>query len=201
MTQYRAWLVDLDGTLYHPLLLKGLMALQLGLFGLRQVGVLRRFRKEHELLREQLHEEVESPYALQLERAASSLGVAPEQVRRVTAEWMVERPSRLLHLVRRRALLAELAEYQASGGLLALVSDYPARRKLRGLRAEGLFQVVVANGEPGGPGRLKPYPDGYLKAAAELGVPNEACLVLGDRDDADGAAARAAGMGFRLIGS
>src|SRR5690606_40516027 len=53
-------------------------------------------------------------------------------------------------------------------------------------------------GESGGPSALKPAPDGYLKAALSLGVSPEHCLVIGDRDDADGAAARAAGMAFRL---
>jgi beta-phosphoglucomutase-like phosphatase (HAD superfamily) len=58
---------------------------------------------------------------------------------------------------------------------------------------------VIANGEPGGPERLKPHPDGYLLAAALLGVSSEQCLVIGDRDDADGVAARHAKMAFRLI--
>ncbi|MCB9916751.1 MAG: HAD hydrolase-like protein, partial [Planctomycetes bacterium] len=43
-------------------------------------------------------------------------------------------------------------------------------------------------------------PDGYLEAARRLGVAPAECLVVGDRDDADGAAARAAGMAFRRIG-
>ena len=64
---------------------------------------------------------------------------------------------------------------------------------------QGEFDVVVSNGEHPDLKRLKPAPDGMLLAAAELGVLPEHCLVIGDRDDADGAAARAAGMAFRLI--
>jgi HAD superfamily hydrolase (TIGR01509 family) len=59
--------------------------------------------------------------------------------------------------------------------------------------------VVVASGENGGPTRLKPHPDGMLRAARALGVEPSRCLVIGDRDDADGAAARAAGMAFRRV--
>ena len=62
-----------------------------------------------------------------------------------------------------------------------------------------LFEVVVANGEAGGPRWLKPDPDGYLSAAGRLGVAPERCLVLGDRADADGEAARRAGMTFRHV--
>jgi beta-phosphoglucomutase-like phosphatase (HAD superfamily) len=59
--------------------------------------------------------------------------------------------------------------------------------------------VVVASGEPGGPLRLKPHPNGMLQAAEALAVAPVRCLVIGDRDDADGLAARSAGMAFRLM--
>ncbi len=79
------------------------------------------------------------------------------------------------------------------------MSDYPARRKLEASGVAELFEQVVANGEQGGPGRLKPWPDGYLLAAEQLGVAPGECLVIGDRADADGEAARRAGMAFRRI--
>ncbi len=109
---------------------------------------------------------------------------------------MFRRPGRWLKLFRRRALLAEIREFRAKGGRTALVSDYPAADKLAAMGAANLFDIVVASGEPGGPGRLKPHPDGLLLAAQRLGVASSTCLVLGDRDDADGEAARRAGMKF-----
>ena len=65
--------------------------------------------------------------------------------------------------------------------------------------AQAYIRVVVSSGEPGGPSKLKPDPEGYLSAGSRLGIDPGRCLVIGDRDDADGAAARAAGMGFCLI--
>ena len=59
--------------------------------------------------------------------------------------------------------------------------------------------AVVANGDADGPKRLKPAPEGFLLAEERLGVEPADCLVIGDRDDADGEASRRAGMGFRLI--
>jgi beta-phosphoglucomutase-like phosphatase (HAD superfamily) len=38
-----------------------------------------------------------------------------------------------------------------------------------------------------------------LSAAERLGIAPANCLVIGDRDDADGAAARAAGMAVHII--
>lgn len=192
-----AWLVDLDGTLYAALPVKLLMAVELALGGWRAAPLLRRFRQEHERLRCDPPAAGGSPYALQLERAAGAAGTSVAVLERTVGEWMIRRPGKWLRLFRRRGLLAEIAAFREQGGKTALVSDYPAREKLLALGAEALFDAVVANGEPDGPAGLKPSPEGFLIAAERLGVAPAACLVVGDRDDADGEAARRAGMAFR----
>ena len=201
-----AWLVDLDGTLYHPLPVKICAGLDLALGSLlggpRAWRVVRTFRAEHERLRAESSSGAAeaSPYQLQLANTAGRLGLPEALVGELVRRWMEERPGRWLRLFRRRALLREIAEFRAAGGRTALVSDYPARLKLQALGVQELFEVVVASGEPGGPSQLKPAPAGYLAAAASLGLGPERCLVLGDREDADGAAARSAGMAYRKIG-
>ena len=195
-----AWIVDLDGTLYHPLPLKLCMGGELLLCGRRSLASVRAFRQEHERLRAELDRAVDSPWRLQLEGAAARLGCTPGQLESTVREWMITRPLHWLRPFRRRSLLAEIRAHREAGGRSALVSDYPARRKLAALGAEDLFEVVVANGEEGGPGRLKPWPDGLLAAAEGLAVSPADCLVIGDREDADGEAARRAGMAFRRIG-
>ena len=196
--QHDAWLVDLDGTLYAARLVKLCMLAELSLGGWAAFGTLRRFRSEHERLR-RVAEPLGDPYRLQLERTAEALGVAFDEVEAHVREWMIERPGKWLRRFRRAALLAELGQFRGAGGRLALVSDYPARRKLAALGCAELFEVIVANGEEGGPRWLKPDPDGFLRAAARLGIAPERCLVVGDRADADGEAARRAGMAFRHV--
>ena len=194
---HRAWLVDLDGTLYVQTPVKLAMAAELSVAGWRSLRVLRHFRHEQERLREL---ELEGdPFRLQLERTAAALGETPSAVEASVRDWMIERPAKWLALFRRRALLEEIGAFRASGGRTALVSDYPARRKLEALGASRLFDVIVASGEPDGPTRLKPHPSGVLRAAAALGVDPASCLVIGDRPDADGLAATAAGMAFRHV--
>ena len=196
---YEAWLVDLDGTLYSPKPLKLAMAAELLLLGLPRLATIRAFRHEHERIREEGLDAGGDPIGLQLDLASATLGIARDELEAVVREWMVRRPCRWLPRFRRGALLEEIAAFRHGGGRTALVSDYPARDKLRALGAEGLFEEVVASGEAGGPAQLKPSPAGYLAAAERLGVAPEACLVVGDRDDADGEAARSAGMGFRQV--
>lgn len=201
-TRYAAWLVDLDGTLYHGRPVKLAMAAELLLFGWGSVRTLRSFRHAHEALRGQsvgALAQAQSPFQRQLEHAAQQLGRSSDDVERTVREWMFQRPLKWVARSRRALLLKTLAQYRSGGGKTALVSDYPASAKLQALGAAGLFDLVVSSGEPGGPSKLKPDPEGYLSAAERLGVSPDACLVIGDRDDADGAAARAAGMAVHII--
>jgi HAD superfamily hydrolase (TIGR01509 family) len=197
-TRYAAWLVDLDGTLYRPLPVKLAMAAELSLFGWGAIGTLRTFRHAHEELRGEGGDDA-SPFQRQLALAARQLNRPVADVERVVREWMFERPLKWVARSRRQALLDELAHLRQAGGKTALVSDYPASGKLQALAARQLFDVVISSGEEGGPAKLKPDPEGYLSAASRLGIEPARCLVIGDRDDADGAAARAAGMGLHLI--
>lgn len=200
-TRYGAWLVDLDGTLYRPGPVKLAMAAELLLFGWGSIKTLRTFRHAHEELRllGAAPAEAKTPFERQLMLAADKLGRAPADVERHVREWMFERPLKWVARAKRPGLLQALAAFRAAGGKTALVSDYPATGKLRALGALELFDVVVSSGEPGGPQRLKPDPEGYLSAARRLGIEPARCLVIGDRDDADGAAARSAGMSVHII--
>lgn len=194
-----ALLVDLDGTLYHPWPVKAAMAAELALAGGAARHLIRRFRHEHETLRQTLREPVADPFRLQLEATARATGRDLAEIQAVVDEWMFRRPLRWLRRWRREAVVAELHAFRDRGGRVAVVSDYPARVKLQALEVTALVDAVVACGEPGGPGRLKPWPDGFLAAADRLGVEPTACVVLGDRPDADGLAARRAGMAYRRI--
>jgi HAD superfamily hydrolase (TIGR01549 family) len=196
---YSAWLVDLDGTLYKPTPVKWAMAVELILFGWRDLRSIQTFRREHEALREDGGAFEPSPFAEQLRRAAAKLDGDESRLAHIIGEWMQERPCKWISKFKNRPLIAELRAFRAGGGQLALVSDYPGAKKLAALGMSDDFDVVVCNGEPGGPAQLKPNPEGYLLAAERLGCAPNTCLVLGDRDDADGRAARTAGMGFRKI--
>jgi FMN phosphatase YigB (HAD superfamily) len=192
--------VDLDGTLYTQRWVKLAMAVELVLLGQSAIRTLRQFRHEHEAMREEQNQSRalapthDSPFAGQLARTAEKLGVPATDVERVVRHWMIERPGKWIRRFPRRGLLAELRAFKERGGRTALVSDYPAERKLEALGVRALFDVVVANGEANGPRRLKPDPEGYLRAAELLQVPPARCLVIGD-----GEAARAGKMAFRLV--
>lgn len=208
LSDYRAWLVDLDGTLYRATGVRLAMAMELALSGWRDARVVQAFRREHERMRDSVGDiftfegdresdaHCASAFDRQLRRTAERLAVPVDAVRAVIERWMIARPGKWIRLFRRKALLSSIAEHRAGGGRTALVSDYPARRKLASLAASELFEVVIANGEGDTAFALKPHPAAYLAAAERLAAPPDECVVIGDRFDADGLAARAAGMAF-----
>jgi FMN phosphatase YigB (HAD superfamily) len=197
--QRRAWLVDLDGTLYHQSALRLAMALELALSGWPAVRCIQAFRSEHERLRWEVPPPSGDSFQTQVMRTAARLGRPDEEVRGMVEQWIIRRPCRWLHSLRRRGLLREIAEFRGRGGKTAVVSDYPALAKLEAMRIAHLFDVVIARGESSEPLRLKPWPGGYLLAADRLSVAPEDCLVIGDRVAVDGQAAQRAGMQFRRV--
>jgi FMN phosphatase YigB (HAD superfamily) len=198
---FSAWLIDLDGTLYRQTPVRLMMAIELMLWGRPQIATLRVFRQEHELLRNLTSHDDRDPFALQIKRTADRLDKPPSDVVDIVDRWMCDRPGRWLRLFARRRFLRVIAKYRSLGGRTAIVSDYPARRKLAALGVTALFDAVVACGEPGGPNGLKPTGNGFFLAANQIGIGPEQCLVIGDRVDADGEAAHRAGMAFCHIAS
>lgn len=198
---YAAWLIDLDGTLYHQLPVRLLMAAELALIGRSQVALLREFRREHERLHFNKLPAGSNPFTMQIERAAATCNVPLDRAAHTVTEWMIRRPGKWLRPLRRRSLIERIQVFRSNGGRTAIVSDYPAVEKLRAMRLEHLFEAVVASGEAGGLSQLKPSPEGMQLAAEQLKVDASECLVIGDRWDTDGAAAQAAGMDFLHVAS
>lgn len=97
----------------------------------------------------------------------------------------------------RPGVVEALARLRARGLRLLATSDHPAADKLEALGLAGAFEGLVV-GEA--LGALKPSPRLLLAAAERLGMAPARLLHVGDRADADGAAAAAAGCRVLLLG-
>ena len=91
-----------------------------------------------------------------------------------------------------------IQQCRSRGIKLVVLSDYDhAEDKLQALGlSPTLFDWVVSAPALGG---LKPAPQLLHQVAQQMGLPVEKCLVIGDREDTDGAMARATGAQFQLI--
>lgn len=203
MTQARAVIFDLDGTLYHEGPLRRRMLIELGLgtlrLGLRLPRVIGAWRQEREDLRGERFATGEQLAREHLARAARRSGMSQEQIQSCAHEWLEQRPLRHLSKCARVDLCSTLQALRAGNVRVGVFSDHPVRDKLKALGVDQWVQAsCCATSEE--VGAFKPDPRGYLYLAQVLGVAPEEVLVVGDRDDADGAGARNAGMQFRLLG-
>ena len=189
---------DLDGTLYDQGCIRRRMLWELGLHCLSRPGGLARARviAEFRRARERLADEgAESIGRLQYERPAASLGIQPEEVAAIVGDWMEERPLR--HLLRCRfAAIDEFFDHlRGSGKQIAVFSDYPVRDKLGALN---LTADLIAGATEPEIDRLKPHPAGLESLLGRAGVTPAQCLMIGDREDRDGACARNAGVRYLI---
>jgi beta-phosphoglucomutase-like phosphatase (HAD superfamily) len=197
--EVRALIFDLDGTLYDSKNIARRLILARP-FDALLVGAERRTRK---MFAGRVYDSAESYYReFFLEFSRQACSSAP-RVRRWYFETYLPLMIRVLkEHYRPRPLAAELFAALESGENrwgrkipFAVYSDYPLTGER--LRALGL--------DPGPGGRLygpedlgaqKPAAAPFLRIAEDLGSLPGNTLVAGDRDDTDGAGARAAGMGY-----
>lgn len=135
------------------------------------------------------------PRAAAVAELAARIGAPPDRVDRVIAREIDTRwPALYRHAPVPPGVGALLAEVRRRGLPVAIVSDYPGLAKLEamGLEAARVIDCRALGG-------LKPFPDGLLAAAAQLGVRPDHLLHVGDRPDTDGRAAAACGARFALV--
>ncbi len=200
-----AIVLDVDGTLYRQGPVRRQMALRLAgacvtqpLRTRRAVRVIRAFRNNLEMIRAGLPKDADHP-AEQLQRTVEQTGMPKELVESLIQEWMFERPLALIGGYPRKGLHRFLGRALQCGVRLGVFSEYPSEGKLECLGVRDPFSVIVSSCDPQ-VRRFKPDPTGFLHAARQLGSNPETTLVIGDRDDADGAGAEAAGMRYLGIG-
>jgi len=190
---------DVDGTLYGQRGLRLRMLREMLLFAARNrtiefIKILRLYRH----VREELGELQLEDFELELiARTAKAVGCSEAQVRAIAEEWLEQRP--LPHLIRYRyAGLPELFNsLRAQGKLIGVFSDYPAQQKLKAMELDADFVVCATDKDIG---VLKPHPKGLQVLMQRAGVKPEETVLIGDRAERDGLAARAANT-YALIRS
>ncbi len=201
---------DVDGTLYHAGRLRWLMAAWLAVHALGQASLavprrLAAFRH----LREALGEATARAWAqeppgrapdfrvLQYRLAARRSGCSPAEMEALVEDWMEQRPLRLMRACRRRRVVELFDALHRLGKRVAVLSDYPPQAKLQALELEA--DLVLWAGDAC-VGRLKPDPRGLQQLMSRAGVAASRTVMIGDRDERDGMAARLAGTHAVILG-
>lgn len=200
-----ACVFDVDGTLYHAPALRRMMAMRIAREFLRRpvatarvVRVVQAYREAHERLR---NREERTDLALhQLQLTAGQCGVNIERAKECVARWMAEEPLQFMARCRREGLEDFLGWLQASGIRMGVLSDYPAREKLKALGVDRFFGSVVS-AQDADVQCVKPNTAGLEKVLRELKTEPGSTIYIGDRIDVDVALAKAAGMRCVVLGA
>jgi FMN phosphatase YigB (HAD superfamily) len=138
--------------------------------------------------------------ALRLQEArivAERLDIGVEAARALLDDIFDNSLSAILFRQRSDDTRRQLLEIVAAGTRIAAVSDRRIDDKLQALGLHDLPWAARISAED--TGWLKPDPRPFLTACERMGVEPGRALHVGDRDDTDGAGARAAGMRFSLV--
>jgi len=188
----RLVIFDVDGTLYDQRsmrlrMLREIAGNALRTRSLRTVQVLRAYRNLRENIAD---EEIDGFEDVLVARVATANGISKENVKSLVAEWIEQRPLTHILACRYSNINNLFSALKARGKAIGVLSDYPAIAKLTTMGLEA--DHVVAAGDTG-VGIMKPHPRGVELLMKSAGATPAETLVVGDRVERDGLAARRAG--------
>jgi putative hydrolase of the HAD superfamily len=183
---------DVDGTLYRQRPLRLRMAAELLRDAARRrtlstIIALKLYRNTHEAF-------CESDDGMFEERVrdhvATTLRISPAHLSSIITEWIEHRPLRHVARYRYAGIETLFRGLKRHGKQIGVLSDYPASAKLAAL---GLCADHVRCAQDVDVGLPKPHPRGMRRLIELANVTPERALIIGDRPERDGRAARSAG--------
>jgi HAD superfamily hydrolase (TIGR01549 family) len=174
LDSYKAYILDMDGTLYRQLPVRFCMAFSLTFHYIRHIDRLheifeiRRFRNNIENGRL---------------RAAGG----------AVKYWMEEAPLKYIKLFRNKKLLYFIEAQKLRGAVIVVYSDHPAKEKCAALNLSADYIFCALDKEIN---CLKPDAGGLRYIVSLLRLDTEEILYIGDRYKKDGLCAAALGIDY-----
>ena len=194
--EYKAWVLDFDGTLFYQLPMRIFMAAWLVLYYFprphrwKEIFLLMEYRR----LREKLFAaDSENSHQLQLENLSTRYNMSVEKILSVMQTWMIEKPKVLIKIFQRKPLIEAVKAAKLRGVKIVIYSDNPVAEKIKALdfTPEYAFwsddDLIKC---------MKPNPTGLKNIIGLLKLNREEILYIGDRDDRDGACAKNADVDY-----
>lgn len=190
-TSVRLVIFDVDGTLYRqrPVQLRmacGILGHTVRTLDSSVLRVVGRYRRVREKMAEDGIRDF-GPDALQV--TSDNTGVPLATVEAIIEEWIARRPLRFIAGCRYPRIDTVFQGLRQCGIAIGILSDYPAADKLKALGLEA--DAMVSAGDVG---VMKPDPAGIEKILVDTAIPARQTIVIGDRTDRDGVAARRVGV-------
>jgi HAD superfamily hydrolase (TIGR01549 family) len=204
--QYELYIIDMDGTLYYQsklrrkmcaLMIKELFTNRVSLIELYTVFMFRKLREEQAgkaYSDDELYRKV-------AQKVPGCLRPDAEAVEKNVTKWIYDRPLDILNECKDECLINFIRGVISTGKKVYIYSDYPAEAKAKALGsdvfADKNIKYVDASTE--GIGVYKPCSKGIGYILQEAGTAPDMALMIGDRDDRDGVAAKKAGIDVLIL--
>ncbi len=206
LDEYKAVIFDVDGTLYFQKPFRIRMMLYLISHVLRHpssIGDLFLIKKYREV-RENWEEcEKETAYdrtlsldERQYKHVAKLMKTSDSRVKAAVEFFMLEAPLKLLPSFKDEELGKTIDELHRKNITVVIYSDYPAETKLKALGIKADYCFCSADERIG---TMKPDPKGISVILETLGLESSQALMVGDRYEKDGLAAKANDVDFCIL--
>lgn len=190
---------DIDGTLYCQKAFRNKIIKELISYyffrpwkakELRVISAFRSIREQHS------GEEINDLEKLQYQWASEKTSIPENIIFNIIQKWIFEEPLRFLEPYRYEGVLEVINFLKQQGMIVTFLSDYPCVSKLQalGIPYHHTFSAVDPQINA-----LKPNPKGLLYITKFLRVSPQECVMIGDRNEMDGEAARKANMPYLIL--
>lgn len=206
LSDYKAVIFDLDGTLYYqkPFRIRMLLYLMghmlMHPFAVKDVFLLKKYRQIREdweeIEKKGSYQEDMDLDSRQFAYVAGIKNVSPERVRKAVSFFMLEAPLKLLPAYRDEIMAALIDKLHEKGVKVIVYSDYPVKDKLEalGIKADAGFTSADE-----AIGCMKPDPKGLSVILETLGISAGEAIMVGDRYEKDGLAAEGNKMDYIIV--
>lgn len=193
---YKIWIFDLDGTLYHQLPVRLEMALRLIFYyairphRLKELFMLKDYRNLRE---KRFKAEEENFQELQIELMAQKYKMDSSTVEKIIDRWLIKNPLKVIKRWQRKKMLSTIKTQQSQGKTIIIYSDYPVAEKLQALDLNADYKFwsndEIIN-------CMKPNSKGLKNIIESLKLNCKEILYVGDRDDRDKICAEGANVDY-----
>ena len=196
VNDYSLYVFDLDGTLYDQPVLRRIMAVRLAMyyalhpFRIGELFILQHFRKvKDKWTKSSSDEDI-------IRQVAADTGSGEDKVSRIVQKWIYDDPLSALPQTRDDRLCDWIKKLRTEGKKVVILSDYPAKDKLKALQIDVDAQYGPDDKRID---ELKPSPKGLTVIMEDFGVDPGDVLMIGDRKEKDGKCAEAAGVDHIIL--
>ena len=125
-------------------------------------------------------------------------GTTPERVQKAVGFFMLDAPLKLLPQYRDEVMYSIIEQLREKKITIVIYSDYPVEDKLKALGITADFCFTSADAEIG---CMKPDPKGIRVILDTLGIGADEAVMIGDRYEKDGLAAKANNVDYIIVSS